>query len=204
VGDGRRRDACMDLDEDMTRAGDGTVARAMAGDRDAFASLVREHGQAVHAYLSRRGGRQVADDLLTEVWLRAWRSRAGYDTAWPAPQPWLYGIARNVLRAHWRRRADRPGAPFQLEEDPWPAVDDRLDANRIRVALTAGLAELSEDHREVVLLLVWEQLTPTEVALALDLPASTVRSRLHRARLVLQRSLDALESPSPDPTFLEV
>jgi RNA polymerase sigma factor (sigma-70 family) len=194
----------MDVDEDMARAGDETVAWAMAGDRDAFACLVREHGQAVHAYLSRRAGRQVADDLLTEVWLRAWRSRAGYDTAWAALRPWLYGIARNVLRSHWRLRADHPAASYHLEEDPWPAVDDRLDANRIRVALAAGLAELSEDHREVVLLVAWEQLTPTEVGLVLHLPASTVRSRLHRARLVLQGSIDALDAPSPDPTYLEV
>jgi RNA polymerase sigma-70 factor (ECF subfamily) len=194
----------VDGDEEITRAADETVACAMAGNRDSFAVLVREHGQAVHAYLARRAGRGVADELLTEVWLRAWRSRGSYDVGWAGPRPWLYGIARNVLRAHWRVRVDRPEWPFRLAEDPWPAVDDRLDAVRLRLALTAALAELGEDYREVVLLVAWEQLTPGEVALALGMPASTVRSRLHRARLILQRSIDTSDLPNPCSTYQEV
>lgn len=194
----------MDGDEDITRAADETVAWAMAGDRESFAALVREHGQAVHAYLARRAGRGVADELLTEVWLRAWRSRGSYDVGWADPRPWLYGIARNVLRAHWRVRADRPEGLFRLAEDPWPAVDDRLDADRLRLALTAALAALGEDYREVVLLVAWEQLTPSEVALALGLPPSTVRSRLHRARLILQRSIDTSDLTNPYCTYQEV
>jgi RNA polymerase sigma-70 factor (ECF subfamily) len=194
----------VDGDDEIARAADETVARAMAGDRESFAVLVREHGQAVHAYLVRRGGRGVADDLLTEVWLRAWRSRGTYDVGWAGPRPWLYGIARNVLRHHWRVRADHPGGLFRLGEDPWPAVDDRLDADRLRLALSAALAELGEDYREVVLLVAWEQLTPAEVALALGLSASTVRSRLHRARLILQRSIDTSDLTNPYSTFQEV
>ncbi len=194
----------MDGDEEITRAADETVAWAMAGDRESFAVLVREHGQAVHAYLVRRAGREVADELLTEVWLRAWRSRASYDNGWAGPRPWLYGSARNVLRAYWRARADHLGGPLRLAEDPWPAVDDRLDAVRLRLALTSALAELGEDSREVVLLVAWEQLTPTEVALALGLSPSTVRSRLHRARLILQRSIDTSNVSNPYSTYQEV
>jgi RNA polymerase sigma-70 factor (ECF subfamily) len=191
-------------DEEITRAADETVAWAMAGDRESFAALVREHGQAVHAYLARRAGRGVADELLAEVWLRAWRSRASYDIGWAGPRPWMYGIARNVLRAHWRVRADHLGGAFRLAEDPWPAVDDRLDAVRLRLALTAALATLGEDSREVVLLVAWEQLTPAEVALALGLPPSTVRSRLHRARLLLQRSIDTSTFTNSYSTYQEV
>ena len=194
----------MDGDDEITRAADETVALAMAGDRESFAVLVREHGQAVHAYLARRAGRGVADELLTEVWLRAWRSRGSYDIGWADPRPWLYGIARNVLRAHWRMRADRLEGPFHLAEDPWPAVDDRLDAGHLRLALSAALAALGEDYREVVLLVAWEQLTPAEVAMALGLPPSTVRSRLHRARLILQRSIDTSDLTSRYSAYQEV
>jgi RNA polymerase sigma-70 factor (ECF subfamily) len=101
-------------------------------------------------------------------------------------------------------RVDRPEEPFRLAEDPWPAVDDRLDAVRLRLALTAALAALGEDYREVVLLVAWEQLTPTEAALALGLPPSTVRSRLHRARLILQRSIDTSDLTNPYSTYQEV
>ncbi len=197
-------DPRVDGDEATIRAADETVTWAMAGDRESFALLVHQHGRAVHAYLARRAGRGVADDLLTEVWLRAWRSRGSYDSAWAGPRPWLYGIARNVLRAHWRVRSDRLVWPFQLAEDPWPAVDDRIDAELLRLALAAALAALGDDYREVVLLVAWEQLSPTEVALALGLPPSTVRSRLHRARLILQRSIDASDSINSSSTYQEV
>jgi len=182
-----------------------TAAWAMPGTRESFALVVYEHGQAVHAYLARRAGRQVADDLLTEVWLRAWRSRGSYDPSWGGPRPWLYGIARNVLRVHWRLRTDRPAPPVRLAEDPWPAVDERVDAVRLRQALGGALAELSEEHREVLLLVAWEQLTPAEVAVSLGIPPGTVRSRLHRARHVLQRFVDAsdLATSDSDPLPLE-
>jgi RNA polymerase sigma factor (sigma-70 family) len=88
-------------------------------DRAGCAGLVREHGPAVHAYLARRAGRQVADDLFGEVWLRAWRSRASYDPSAGEVLPWLIGIARNSLRAHFRLRADHVGRPFELACDPW-------------------------------------------------------------------------------------
>jgi hypothetical protein len=55
----------VDGDGEITRSADKTVAWAMAGDRESFAVLVRNHGRLVHAYLARRAGREVADDLST-------------------------------------------------------------------------------------------------------------------------------------------
>jgi RNA polymerase sigma factor (sigma-70 family) len=167
------------------------VRLAMDGDRSAFTSLVRIHSASVHAYVARRAGSQVADELLSEVWLRAWRSRASYDLSWPSPRPWLLGIARNTLRAHWRARPI-PAVllPIPTGSDPWPEVDDRLDAGRARPAILAALGSLSEEQREVLLLVAWEEFSPTEVSVALGVPASTVRTWLHRARRGLQASLD--------------
>ncbi len=79
-------------------------------------------------------------------------------------------------------------------------MDDRLDAGQLRQTLAAALASLSEDYREALLLVAWEQLTPAEVAQALGLPPSTVRSRLHRARLILQRAFDTAQSFHSEPT----
>lgn len=84
---------------------------------DVFVVAVREHSAAVHAYLARRAGRQTADDLMAEVWLRAVRSRHNLDPAWDSPRPWLYGIARNTLRAHWRLHA-RPDPPAERQWIP--------------------------------------------------------------------------------------
>jgi hypothetical protein len=102
---------------------------------EAFADIVRRHSSAVHGYLARRAGRQTADELLGEVWLRAFRSRHAYDTQFLDARPWLYGIARNTLRAHWRLdRLDGAGEA-ELIEDPWPDADARLDAREWGPAL---------------------------------------------------------------------
>ena len=130
------------------------------------------------------------------MWLRALRSRNGYDPSWPDPRPWLYGIARNLLYAHWRLRSHDPRPAQELVVDPWAEVDTGLDAARLRPVLLDALACLSDDDREVLMLVAWEQLTPAEAAISLSIPQGTARCRLHRARNILQRQLDTL--PSPD------
>jgi RNA polymerase sigma-70 factor (ECF subfamily) len=151
----------------------------------------------VHAYLSRRAGREVADELLGEVWLRAFRSRDSYDSRTSSARPWLYGITRNTLRAEWRlKRLDGP-AGSEESEDPWPAIDDRLDANAQAGALREALESLDPADREVLLLVAWEHLDPSEVAISLDMPQGTVRWRLHRARKQLQERFAADAATRP-------
>ncbi len=171
------------------------VARSLAGEPAVFVELLRRHGQAVHAYLTRRCGRDDADDLLSEVWVHAFAARATYDGRWLDARPWLYGIARNVLRAHWRRRG-RPRPPRDwVASDPWPDTDARLDAAALLPALRRALAALPDDDRAVLLLVAWEGLTPAEAAIALGIPPGTARSRLHRARARLRQLL------RDDPAF---
>jgi|SRR5580693_5399386 RNA polymerase sigma factor (sigma-70 family) len=175
---------------------DASLVRiAASGDTTAFSELLRRHGKAIHAYLARRGGRDAADDLLAEVWVRAYAARKHYDQQWEDARPWLYGIARNVLREHWRRagtaRADdeftRRAA---AAEDPWPDIDARLDAAAELSRLRQALARLAAADREVLLLVTWEGLTPAEAAVALSIPPGTARSRLHRARETMRQFLD--------------
>lgn len=172
------------------------VGRAVAGESAAFAELLRRHDQAVHAYLTRRSGRQDADDLLSEVWLRAFEARASYDRRWPDARPWLYGIARNVLRSHWRRLGRTAPQVQAGSSDPWPDVDARIDAAARVSALRRALAELPPGDRAVLLLVSWEGLAPAEVAVALGIPQGTARSRLHRARTAIRRLL------ADDPAFV--
>jgi RNA polymerase sigma factor (sigma-70 family) len=160
---------------------------------DAFVEVVRRHEVAIHGYLARRAGRQAADDLLAEVWLRAFAGRGGYDSGHGDARPWLYGIARNVLREH--RRTGCSGAGDELAAvdeklvDPWDGVDDRLDSADRAKAVVSALRALPAADREVLLLVAWEELAPAEAARVLGVPPGTARSRLHRARAALRRVL---------------
>jgi RNA polymerase sigma-70 factor (ECF subfamily) len=157
---------------------------------EAFELLVLRHSAALHGYLSRRAP-GVADDLLAEVWLQAFAGRGTYDVARGAGRTWLFGVARNVLAAHWRRREQDGRALPGGEEssDPWLAVDQRLDAAAVAPLIRETLGELPHVERELLLLIAWEQLTPTEAAAVVGIPAGTARSRLHRARTRLRTAL---------------
>lgn len=155
------------------------------------------HSAALHDYLARRAP-TTADDLLAQVWLQAFTSRATYDPARGTPRTWLFGVARNVLAAHWRQdgRARTPLPRDEPVDDPWQAVDQRLDAAAVAPLIRDTLAQLPHVERELLLLVAWEQLTPTEAAAVVGVPAGTARSRLHRARTRLRAALDTPGVPS--------
>ena len=187
----------------MERDGDGSDAEVVIRSRaapEAFGALFERHSRGVHAYLCRRGGRQVADELLGEVFTVAFAGRLNYDASFPDARPWLYGISRNVLGTRLRGEDRRAGVASRLPAEgvshPWPEVDDRLDAAAGAARARRLLAGLPEAEREVVELVAWEGLDPTEVAGVLGIPAGTARSRLHRARARLRAALDA-EPPAP-------
>ncbi|WP_404953077.1 RNA polymerase sigma factor [Streptomyces sp. 147326] len=174
----------MNADEDelLTRS---------ARDTDAFEALVVRLSAHLHGYLARRAP-DAADDLLAEVWLQAFAGRAGFDAARGTARAWLFGVARNVLAGHWHRTArDRPDRhPLDADRsDPWHSVDQRLDAAACGPLLRETLAGLPAVERDLLLLVAWEQLTPTEAAAVVGVPAGTARSRLHRARARLRTAL---------------
>lgn len=149
---------------------------------EAFGIIYERHTDAVFRYLSRRVGADTAEDLLGDVFAAAVaaRLRATPHTTGSA-LPWLYGIAKNVLRAHLRRRGAPSGASAEYAMD-WDAVDARLDASEQREGLRIALGALSPAERDVLLLVAWEHLSVSEAAEALDITAVAARSRLHRAR----------------------
>jgi RNA polymerase sigma factor (sigma-70 family) len=143
-----------------------------------------------------RGRFGTADDLLAETFARAFRHRRRYDLGRQDAGPWLYGIATNVVREHRRAEARRlrtlARAAPAVEADPVSdAVEDRLAARAARRQLARALSRLPAGHRDVVLLFAWAQLDYQEIADALNVPAGTVRSRLHRAREALRAAIPA-------------
>ncbi|MBH5337853.1 sigma-70 family RNA polymerase sigma factor [Streptomyces pactum] len=181
-------------------ADDDLLIRSVT-DAEAFEPLVTRHSAALHGYLARRAP-DAADDLLAEVWLRSYAGRAGFDPARGTARTWLFGVARNVLAAHWRQRAKDPFAALGEERgsDPWHAVDQRLDAAAVAPLMRRTIAQLPEVERELLLLVVWEDLTPAEAAAVVGIPPGTARSRLHRARGRL-RAVLAPEPPGPPRTL---
>ncbi len=160
---------------------------------EAFAEVFERHGDQIHRYLSRRVG-QLADDLLSEVFLTAFRKRSTYRPESLDVRPWLYGIAANLLRRHQREEVTRYRALARAyvgssAGEDWDATHDRLDAELLRPRLASALAALDHRDREVLLLVAWGDLTYADVAGVLDIPVGTVRSRLHRARRLVQARL---------------
>lgn len=159
--------------------------------------LFELHAPAVARYLARRVGAQDAADLLGDVFVAALDARGRWTPHESGSAlPWLYGIAGNLVRVHLRNRAPVSGGPVP-EIDAgvdWDAVDDRLDASSQRGHLRAALASLSPSDRELLLLVAWEGLTPTEAGQVLGINAAAARTRLHRARARAQLSLSDLEA----------
>jgi RNA polymerase sigma factor (sigma-70 family) len=169
-------------------------SRSRAGDADAFGLLFERHAKAIYNYCFRRiGDWAAAEDLLSIVFLEAWRRRS---KKLPPDKvlPWLYGIATNVIRN--RRRSERRFAAAlrrvpEAPPDPGFAdlAEERIhDEGRIRRAL-ALVSRLPTREQEVFVLCIWTDLSYEEAAVALGVPLGTIRSRLSRARQRL-RELD--------------
>jgi RNA polymerase sigma factor (sigma-70 family) len=182
---------------------DAELIRASVADPELFRALFERHFEAIFRYFGRRLGREAADDLTAEVFLRAFESRGRYDAGYADAGPWLYGIAANLLRRSRRKEARRLRALARRPAEV-PAAPDgaeaqaaRLDFEATRPALARALAELTIDQREVLLLVAWADLTYEEVGRALSIPVGTVRSRLSRARARMQKTLER-ECPQSD------
>jgi RNA polymerase sigma factor (sigma-70 family) len=163
------------------------IGKSLDGDNDAFMEVIRRHEGAIGAYLARRVGRAAAEDLLGDVWVAAFESRRTYDQSFADARPWLYGVALNKLRRHWRAgpAPDLVADVTSMADgwDPWPAVDARVD---VQALLRAALAKLKPEEREVLTLVAWEDLTVADAARVLGMPSGTARRLLHQARKALR------------------
>ncbi|MDP4509349.1 RNA polymerase sigma factor [Nonomuraea turcica] len=167
-------------------------------DPEHFSQIFNRYFSQIHGYVASRLGSANADDIAAEAFLIGFTGRHRYDLSWPSARPWLYGIATNLIRQHRRSEIRRyralarasPGDDF----DEWvEQATERLSAQRMLPSLSAGLAQLSQADRDVLLLVAYEQLSYQEIALALRIPAGTVGSRLNRARRRLRQALQHSE-----------
>jgi RNA polymerase sigma factor (sigma-70 family) len=173
------------------------AAGAIAAPED-FEAVFREHFAPVYRFIARRVGRAVAEDLAAEVFATAYRRRGAYQAERGSLRSWLYGIAANVVRGHWRdeqqlleldarvardSRGPRPAAQFA------DAADERVITATLAPRIAEALAALNREQREVLLLHAWADLSHEEIGAALGIAPGTARSRLSRARAALRAQL---------------
>jgi RNA polymerase sigma factor (sigma-70 family) len=157
-----------------------------------FRTLFEANSRPLLAYALRRThSPSDAADVVAETMLVAWR-RIDDVPIGDEARLWLYGVARLVVVN------DRGGAQRQqrlaerLAQHVEAAVRPDLAGSVVaNVALTEALARLDEGDRELLRLVTWEGLSPAELAVVLDIPAATVRTKLHRARIRLRTILAA-------------
>ncbi|MBB4662775.1 RNA polymerase sigma factor [Conexibacter arvalis] len=176
-----------------------------AAERERFELLYDRHRRAVLGYALRRV-EQPADaaDVLAETFLVTWRKLDDVP-AGSAALPWLLAVARRVLANHRRGARRRGGLAERLRGEltaalPRHGAVPAGDGEQGRLA--AALARLPEADRELVLLVGWEELEPSQIAVVLGIPPETVRTRLHRARARLRDALadeEAEEREERDP-----
>jgi RNA polymerase sigma-70 factor, ECF subfamily len=160
---------------------------------ESFESLFTAHARALLAYALRRVERaEDAADVVSETMLVAWR-RLDDVPAGAEARPWLFGVARNVLTNQRRSkdRGGRLGAKLRTHLADLVHRDHSDDVGTTLVVRTA-MDHLNDEDREILRLTAWEGLTPSELAIAMSIPAPTARSRLHRARGRLRTELERL------------
>jgi len=186
---------------------DAELLRSSVDDPALFETIFERHYDAILRYARRRVGHEIGEDIAARTFVIALERRATYDAKRPSALPWLYGIATNLIRHHYRDERIHLAALARLPLDPEAEdVEDpaRLDAERLRPALVSALAHLPQRDREAFVLFAVVELTYDETARALDIPIGTVRSRIHRARQRLREHIRPhVASMSESPTANE-
>lgn len=187
------------------------VVRVLAGDSEAFADLVREHGPGVLRLVARLlPSRELAEDVAQETFLRAYSNLARYDPVYPF-RSWLYRIASNLCVDALRRWKAAPSS-VSMDEVPegnvagtGPAAggsepgsagagDPALEAERdeAAAAVRAAVRDLPPEYRLLVVMAHFEGMKNNEIAEATGLSPGLVKNRLYRARRMLRAKLSWL------------
>lgn len=162
---------------------DEALARGIQmGNANSMTELANRYYDPLLRYLYRMcgGSQALAEDMVQETFLRMMRGITAYDADRPF-KPWLYSIARNIVRNHFSRAdtryADNPEEDNDFTDDnplPEETVMYRENAQQVFDALM----QLPEHYRSVVVLFYYEELPQKEISDILEIPVGTVKSRL--------------------------
>lgn len=160
---------------------DELAARAALGDRAAFERIYNLLVDDLYSYI--RGqcrNETVAEDLVANVFLKAWRSAKGYRPSSHTFRRWIFTIARNEVRDFWRAsQRTLPMVEFDISDERQP--EPETDPVEVRRLVQQALATLTEEQRQVVVLRYFSNKSHEEIATILGKREGAVRAQLMRA-----------------------
>jgi RNA polymerase sigma-70 factor (ECF subfamily) len=170
------------------------IQRCQQGDRIAYGILVKRYaGKAIGSAALMLGSQHDAQDAAQEAFVRAWRSIRRF-TGQSKFSTWFHTILRNICvdRLRKRKRRGTPGELHDVHAHPNPDCDPVHQAEQAerRRRVWQAIQQLSDAHREVIVLNHFQHMSYREMAEVLNIPFGTVTSRLHAARKALRDRLD--------------
>jgi RNA polymerase sigma-70 factor (ECF subfamily) len=205
------------------------VRELVQGSEMALATLYDRYGEAIFVAAHRlTADRGIAEEVVQETFLTLWNRAELFDPTAGSLAAWLHAIGRNRAVDRLRAAGRRPQlvgviSPSASEESETqalervmasgtvvagasqpPGPEEAADAAGLREALRAAMSEMPEQERTVILLAYQEELSQSEIAVRLDWPLGTVKTRTRRALLRLREALGREFGPSPEPTDLPV
>jgi RNA polymerase sigma factor (sigma-70 family) len=181
-------------------ATDAELIAASSRDPDAFTALFERYWEDLYRFcLNRAGG--AGEDIAAEAFRVAFDRRRRYDPKYRDARPWLYGIATNLLRDHFRaasREEEKLGRSAALGAGEAEEELSSLERGFLGAELAAALRGIPAGDRDALLLLAWAELSYEQIAEALGTPIGTVRSRINRARRRVREHLAANDNDGRD------
>ena len=177
------------------------MERLAASQDTALNDLMERHATPVFHFLCRMvGNEDDANDLAQETFARVFRARASFRPS-EKFSTWLFTIAANLARNHFRWRSRHPNVSLEAETGEAEqtlgstlpadnlAPNEQAIATERAVAVRSAVAKLPKDMREAIVLCEWEELSVAEAAVILESTPKAVESRLYRARQILRERL---------------
>jgi RNA polymerase sigma-70 factor (ECF subfamily) len=178
-------------------ASDAEVMIASVRNPDAFTELFGRHWDTIYGFCLKRAG-SAGEDIAAEAFRVAFDRRRRYDARHGDALPWLFGIATNLLRDHFRlarQEKNKLERSMALETPPPNGPDPtELERQLLGPELAAALLNIPAADRDALLLMAWADLGYEQIAQALDVPLGTVRSRIHRARQRVREHLQRADN----------
>lgn len=187
-----------DLDSEL-------IERARKGDTTALNRLVERHyPRAFNLALRLTGNHEDAQDVVSEAFIRVWRALPRFE-GHSRFTTWLYAVVKNVFLDHYKR--ERLRAHCSLEAlvnpegeslapqipDPHPGPQEHVEELDVRKRVWGAVQRLPEPYRMMIVLYHFQNLEYEEIARILEMPVGTVKSRMHRARMVLKTRIGRRE-----------